>query len=62
MLDKEDAKIQILKNYEYIYYILKTKYPIDHPFHKCFPFGNYIFSLAYCKYILEKKFNDTKII
>lgn len=61
-LDKEEAKIQISKNYEYIYYILKTKYPSDHPFQKCFPFGNYIFSLAYCKYILEKKFGDKKII
>ena len=61
-LDREEAKTQITKNYEYIYYTLKTKYPADHPFHKCFPFGNYIFSLAYCKYILEKNFRDTKII
>ena len=61
-LDREEAKTQITKNYEYIYYTLKSKYLADHPFHKCFPFGNYIFSLAYCKYILEKNFRDTKII
>lgn len=62
-LDLGVATTEILEKYEWMYTIIRERYPSNHPFRRDeFLFDAMSFSLAYCMYIVPQYLNNSEMI